>query len=58
MIKCLRPLVGKIDIKKLTMEEWNIVGENTKKYADNSATFGLIFGIIIGLVLGIAISMH
>jgi len=53
MIRCLRPLVGKINTNKLTQEEWDIVGKRMHEYANNSYKFGIFVGILIIAFIGI-----
>jgi len=53
MTRQLRPLIGKLDMKKLTPEEWDVVAERMDEYARNSAIVGILIGLLVGILIGI-----
>lgn len=50
MVKQLRPLIGKLDTKKLTPYEWYIVAVRMDEYAKNSAYMGIVIGLVMGFL--------
>ena len=51
MRRCLRPLIGKIKLDKLTPEEWDMIAEQMHEYANNTATFCFVISFIIGVIV-------